>query len=87
MDWGRSGCRLPCHAARGLPHAPPASRSALRTPALTPDRDPRPPPPINFPKVLRSMKVVGTEDVVVGQYRARNNLPGYLDDATVPKGR
>lgn len=37
-------------------------------------------------KVLRSMKVVNTEDVVVGQYRARGKLPGYLDDQTVPKG-
>ncbi|GBF96382.1 hypothetical protein Rsub_09181 [Raphidocelis subcapitata] len=37
-------------------------------------------------KVLRSMKVVGPEDVVVGQYRARGKLPGYLDDDTVPKG-
>ncbi|KIY96886.1 glucose-6-phosphate 1-dehydrogenase [Monoraphidium neglectum] len=37
-------------------------------------------------KVLRSMKVVGTEDVVVGQYRAKGSLPGYLDDTTVPKG-
>ncbi|KAF8072377.1 G6PD2 [Scenedesmus sp. PABB004] len=37
-------------------------------------------------KVLRSMKVVGREDVVLGQYRARGRRPGYLDDDTVPKG-
>jgi hypothetical protein len=48
---------------------------------------PSPGPPRALWKVLRSMKVVGTEDVVVGQYRARANLPGYLDDTTVPKGR
>ena len=42
-----------------------------------------PPPPA---QVLRSMKVVGPEDVVVGQYRAKGKLPGYLDDDTVPKG-
>lgn len=38
-------------------------------------------------KVLRSMKVVAPEDVVMGQYRARGKLPGYLDDKTVPEGR
>jgi hypothetical protein len=32
------------------------------------------------------MKPVSPEDVVVGQYRARGRLPGYLDDATVPSG-
>ncbi|KAI8464825.1 MAG: glucose-6-phosphate dehydrogenase [Monoraphidium minutum] len=37
-------------------------------------------------KVLRSMKVVGMEDVVVGQYRAKGSKPGYLDDNTVPSG-
>jgi glucose-6-phosphate 1-dehydrogenase len=41
-------------------------------------------------KVLRSMKVVPLDDVVIGQYRARSQggtkLPGYLDDPTVPKG-
>jgi glucose-6-phosphate 1-dehydrogenase len=41
-------------------------------------------------KVLRSMKVVPLDDVVIGQYRARSaggaKLPGYLDDPTVPKG-
>uniref|UniRef100_A0A383VN43 Glucose-6-phosphate 1-dehydrogenase n=1 Tax=Tetradesmus obliquus TaxID=3088 RepID=A0A383VN43_TETOB len=37
-------------------------------------------------KVLRSMKVVAPEDVVMGQYRARGKLPGYLDDKTVPEG-
>jgi hypothetical protein len=38
-------------------------------------------------KVLRSMKVVAPEDVVMGQYRARGKQPGYLDDKTVPEGR
>jgi glucose-6-phosphate 1-dehydrogenase len=38
-------------------------------------------------KVLRSMKVVAPEDVVMGQYRARGKRPGYLDDKTVPEGR
>ncbi len=37
------------------------------------------------------MKVVGLEDVVLGQYRSRTTggkqLPGYLDDPTVPPGR
>ena len=43
-------------------------------------------------KVLRSMRPVSIDDVVVGQYRGRSAapgrpaLPGYLDDATVPKG-
>eukprot|EP00798_Chlamydomonas_sp_ICE-L_P003710 gene3710-13777_t len=42
-------------------------------------------------KVLRSMDVVKLEDVVMGQYRGREqkngtSLPGYLDDETVPKG-
>jgi glucose-6-phosphate 1-dehydrogenase len=32
------------------------------------------------------MKVVSTDDVVLGQYKARGNNPGYLDDTTVPKG-
>ena len=42
-------------------------------------------------KVLRSMKTVSLDDVVIGQYRSRavggRTLPGYLDDKTVPKGR
>ena len=42
-------------------------------------------------KVLRSMKTVTLDDVVIGQYRSRavggKTLPGYLDDKTVPKGR
>jgi glucose-6-phosphate 1-dehydrogenase len=38
-------------------------------------------------KVLRSMKVVSPDDVVLGQYKARGNNPGYLDDKTVPTGR
>ena len=42
-------------------------------------------------KVLRSMKRLSMDDVVVGQYRGRagkeNKKPGYLDDDTVPEGR
>ena len=43
-------------------------------------------------KVLRSMKKLSMDDVVVGQYRGRvgkgaGNKPGYLDDDTVPEGR
>ncbi|MEW5301646.1 MAG: hypothetical protein WDW36_004493 [Sanguina aurantia] len=41
-------------------------------------------------KVVRSMKVVTLDDVVLGQYRGRKTkektLPGYLDDSTVPEG-
>ena len=42
-------------------------------------------------KVLRCMRPVALDDVVVGQYAARTTpdgttLPGYLDDATVPPG-
>lgn len=37
------------------------------------------------------MQVVKLEDMVLGQYRGRTgkgqNLPGYLDDATVPPNR
>lgn len=39
-------------------------------------------------KVLKSMKTLSLEDVVLGQYRSRTTkgttLPGYLDDSTVP---
>ena len=42
-------------------------------------------------KVLRSMKMIKMDDVVLGQYRGRrtahSKLPGYLDDKTVPEGR
>lgn len=42
-------------------------------------------------KVLRSMKMISMDDVVLGQYRGRKTstakLPGYLDDETVPAGR
>jgi len=42
-------------------------------------------------KVLRSMKMISMDDVVLGQYRGRktanSKLPGYLDDDTVPEGR
>ncbi|CAL4931545.1 unnamed protein product [Urochloa decumbens] len=41
-------------------------------------------------KVLRSMRQLKLEDVVVGQYkghiRAGKSFPGYADDPTVPKG-
>jgi Glucose-6-phosphate dehydrogenase, C-terminal domain len=42
-------------------------------------------------KVLRSMKTVTMDNVVLGQYRSRQahgvKYPGYLDDSTVPPGR
>ena len=42
-------------------------------------------------KVLRCMKTMSMDDVVVGQYRARSfggvHHKGYLDDPTVPAGR
>ena len=42
-------------------------------------------------KVLRSMRALSMDDVVIGQYRGRKTkhakLPGYLDDKTVPSGR
>lgn len=42
-------------------------------------------------KVLRSMKKLSLDDVVIGQYRGRSGTgvdkPGYLDDDTVPEGR
>ena len=41
-------------------------------------------------KVLRSMRQLKVEDVVVGQYkghtRGGRSFPGYADDPTVPKG-
>jgi glucose-6-phosphate 1-dehydrogenase len=41
-------------------------------------------------KVLRSMRTLKVEDVVVGQYkghtRGGRSFPGYTDDPTVPKG-
>ncbi|CAL8463105.1 g2639 [Coccomyxa elongata] len=41
-------------------------------------------------KVLRSMKKLSLDDVVIGQYRGRSGggveKPGYLDDDTVPEG-
>lgn len=55
----------------------------LRSLPCASPRPPTSPPPC---QVLRFMKVVTQEDVVVGQYRNKGNLPGYLDDATVPKG-
>lgn len=42
-------------------------------------------------KVLRCMKAMSMDDVVLGQYRARSiggtHHKGYLDDPTVPAGR
>lgn len=42
-------------------------------------------------KVLRSMKMLSLDDVVIGQYRGRSgrgvDKPGYLEDDTVPEGR
>ena len=42
-------------------------------------------------KVLKCMKAMSMDDVVLGQYRARSlrgqNHPGYLDDKTVPPDR
>ena len=39
-------------------------------------------------KVLRSMKPLQLEDVIVGQYKGHNKggriYPGYIDDSTVP---
>ncbi|KAK9829954.1 hypothetical protein WJX72_008851 [[Myrmecia] bisecta] len=41
-------------------------------------------------KVLKSMRKIDMDDVVIGQYRGRttkgNHYPGYLDDKTVPPG-
>jgi glucose-6-phosphate 1-dehydrogenase len=37
-------------------------------------------------KVLRAIRPVKLQDVVIGQYTAGNGQPGYLDDPTVPKG-
>ena len=42
-------------------------------------------------KVLKCMKAMSMDDVVLGQYRSRSlggkNHPGYLDDKTVPPDR
>ena len=39
-------------------------------------------------KVLRSMKPLQLEDIIVGQYKGHNKggriYPGYTDDSTVP---
>lgn len=37
-------------------------------------------------QVLRCIKPVTPDNVVLGQYTAANGEPGYLDDETVPKG-
>lgn len=42
-------------------------------------------------KVIRSMKIVEPDDVVIGQYSKRisrgHTYPGYVDDNTVPNDR
>jgi len=35
-------------------------------------------------KVLRAIKPIETENVLLGQYVGANGKPGYLDDDTVP---
>ena len=35
-------------------------------------------------KVLRAIKPIKEEDVLLGQYVGANGKPGYLDDDTVP---
>jgi glucose-6-phosphate 1-dehydrogenase len=37
-------------------------------------------------KVIRSIRPIDMANVVLGQYKASNKLPGYLDDDTVPPG-
>lgn len=37
-------------------------------------------------KVLRTIPPITREDTLLGQYVGANGKPGYLDDATVPKG-
>ncbi|WRT68484.1 glucose-6-phosphate dehydrogenase [Kwoniella shivajii] len=37
-------------------------------------------------KVLRSIPAIAQKDVLLGQYVAEGDKPGYLDDETVPKG-
>ncbi|WWC71490.1 glucose-6-phosphate dehydrogenase [Kwoniella pini CBS 10737] len=37
-------------------------------------------------KVLRSIPAIDQKDVLLGQYVAEGDKPGYLDDDTVPKG-
>jgi len=37
-------------------------------------------------KLLRAIPPIEKEDVLLGQYVAANDKPGYLDDSTVPKG-
>ena len=37
-------------------------------------------------KVLRAVPAIKKEDVLLGQYVAADDKPGYLDDDTVPKG-
>ena len=37
-------------------------------------------------KVLRTILPITREDTLLGQYVGDNGKPGYLDDATVPKG-
>ena len=37
-------------------------------------------------KVIRSIRPIDMANVVLGQYKGSNKLPGYLDDDTVPPG-
>ena len=37
-------------------------------------------------KVIRSIRPIDMANVVLGQYKGANKLPGYLDDETVPPG-
>ena len=89
---GRPGERPP---ARGRPLPPPPPPPPSQILALFAME-----PPVSLDaedirnekvKVLRCMRPVALDDVVVGQYAARTTpdgttLPGYLDDATVPPG-
>ena len=45
-------------------------------------------PSLNKVKVLRCIRPLTLDDVILGQYTASNDEkePGYLDDPTVPKG-
>jgi glucose-6-phosphate 1-dehydrogenase len=36
--------------------------------------------------VLRAIPPIESKDVIIGQYVASGDKPGYLDDPTVPKG-
>ena len=36
-------------------------------------------------RVLRAIPPIESKDVIIGQYIANGDKPGYLDDSTVPK--